>query len=832
MIINFFRRLFWSSNKILLHELWKIVHEIEKVDLSQLSDNELSEMTIVLKNRLKNGESTDDILVDAFATVREAAKRVLNEEPYPVQLLGGIALHRGMISEMKTGEGKTLVAVLPAYLNALTGEGVHVVTVNDYLAERDSKWMSKVFGFLGLSTGCILHHMGDDVRKQQYACDITYATNNELGFDYLRDNLKNNSEEISQRKLHCAIVDEIDNILIDEARTPLIISGPSEDSSGLYCWIQTIVAQLEKSHYEKDEKNNAVTLNEEGIQKIETIMFEEGVLNKDETIYSNQHISLVHHINQALKANTLFTKNIHYMVKDNQVYIIDEFTGRIMEGRRYSDGLHQALEAKEEVEIQKENHTLASITFQRLFRLYGKLCGMTGTASTEVEEFEKTYNLNIAVIPTNKPVIRKDHEDEIYRTLHEKIHAVVLLVKECIKRQQPVLLGTSSVEKSQIFSDALSEHNIPHKVLNAKNHANEAQIIANAGKLGNVTVVTNMAGRGTDIKLGGNAKVLIENAVKDLSDEDEINKITKEILEKIRLEREQVLENGGLFVIGTERHESRRIDNQLRGRAGRQGDKGESKFFLCLEDDLMRIFASGSLDSWLKTLGLKEGEPITHRMVSKAISKAQMRVEAHNFDIRQQMKKYADVKEDQMDYIYSYRNKILLNFNFNEWQAIVKDVISSAIERFLPENDTWDEDGLRKHVDEVFGLDIDIKEAAQDVKITQSLLENHISERLHNYFEKLNTDEMLAVFKMCILQAIDSQWREHVQNLDYLRQGIGLKGYAQKDPLVEYKKEAFELFQNIWAPLNELAIQNFTNWKKQYEGSSTSNLDMLSPDSE
>ncbi len=805
---------------MLLNELWKIVHEIEKVDLSELSNQDLSQMTIVLKERLKNGESLDDILVDAFATVREAAKRILNEKPYPVQLLGGIALHRGMISEMKTGEGKTLVAVLPAYLNALTGEGVHVVTVNDYLAERDSKWMAKVFEFLGLSVGCILHHMGDDVRKQQYNCDITYATNNELGFDYLRDNLKNDSKEICQRKLHCAIVDEIDNILIDEARTPLIISGPSEEGSDLYYWIQGIIEQINESHYEKDEKNHTVTLNEDGMHKIEDIMCEERVLEKGQTIYDSHHIALVHHINQALKANTLFVKNVHYMVKDNQVHIIDEFTGRIMEGRRYSDGLHQALEAKEGVEVQKENHTLASVTFQRFFRLYDKLCGMTGTASTESEEFEKIYNLNIAIIPTNKEIMRKDHEDEIYRTLQEKINAVISLVKICNEKNQPVLLGTSSVEKSQIFSQALDDHNITHKVLNAKNHANEAQIIANAGKLGNVTVVTNMAGRGTDIKLGGNPKVLIEEAIKDLDDENEINNIKDKITNQIEQEREKVLETGGLFVIGTERHESRRIDNQLRGRAGRQGDKGESKFFLCLEDDLMRIFASGSMDSWLKTLGLKEGEPITHRMVTKAISKAQRRVEAQNFDIRQQMKKYADVKEDQMTYVYSYRKKVLDNFDLDDWNKIIKEVLHNAISRFLPESGSWNEEGLSKYMNETYNINVDIKEINQNIKINPALIENYLTEKLYNTFDAFNENKNISVvYKMCVLQAIDTQWRNHVQNLDYLRQGINLKGYAQKDPLVEYKKESFQLFENMWNLLYESAVQNFINWQSKTENS-------------
>ncbi|QEK38342.1 preprotein translocase subunit SecA [Candidatus Cytomitobacter primus] len=813
-ITNLFKRLFWSSNKVLLHDLWKIVDQIDQIDLSDLTDQDLSAMTITLKERLKNGESVDDILVDAFAIVREAAHRVLNERPYRVQLLGGIALHKGMISEMKTGEGKTLVAVLPAYLNALTGEGVHVVTVNDYLAERDSKWVGKVFKFLGMSVGCILHHMGDEARKQQYACDITYATNNELGFDYLRDNLKMNNEEVCQRKLHCAIVDEIDNILIDEARTPLIISGPSEESSGLYNWVQDIVSQLNESHYEKDEKNHTVTLNEDGMHKIEDVMREEGVLENDKTLYDHQHIALVHHINQALKANTLFVKNVHYMVSKDEVNIIDEFTGRIMHGRRYSDGLHQALEAKENVEIQKENHTLASITFQRLFRMYDKLCGMTGTASTEAEEFEKTYNLSIAVIPTNKKVVRIDHEDEIYRTLKEKINAVVALVKICNAKKQPVLLGTSSVEKSQLFAQALTEHGILHRVLNAKNHANEAKIIANAGKLGHVTVVTNMAGRGTDIKLGGNAKILVEDAIKDIEDSEQAEQVKVDIIQQIDNERNEVLKAGGLFVIGTERHESRRIDNQLRGRAGRQGDKGESKFFLCLEDDLMRIFASGSLDSWLKTLGLKEGEAITHKMVTRAISKAQKRVEAHNFDIRQQMKKYADIKEDQMSYVYSYRKDVLLNFDFTDLQKLVDSVVTNAIQNFLPQSKDWDEDKLSEYIESVFGIEVDIKSAVKDNAINQIALSNYIIDKLSIHFEQFNNEQMVSIAKMGVLQSIDDQWRSHVQNLDYLKQGISLKGYAQKDPLVEYKKESFELFESIWPVIYENSIRNLINWQR------------------
>ncbi|QEK37843.1 preprotein translocase subunit SecA [Candidatus Cytomitobacter indipagum] len=811
IVVSSVKKLFFGSNQFLLNKMWKVVDQIDHINLSDLSDKDLSGMTFVLKERLKNGESIDDILVDAFAVVREAAHRVLNERPYRVQLLGGIALHKGMISEMKTGEGKTLTSALPAYLNALTGEGVHIVTVNDYLAERDSKLIGKIFNFLGLSVGCVANHMGDEARKQQYDCDITYITNNELGFDYLRDNLKMSPDQVCQRGLHCAIVDEIDNILIDEARTPLIISGSSEETSGLYMWIQSIVSQLDEAHYEKDEKNHTVTLNEDGIQKIENIMRQEGVLDDDQTIYDSQHIILIHHINQALKANALFIKNVHYMVSDNKVNIIDEFTGRIMHGRRYSDGLHQAIEAKESVEIQEENQTLASITFQRLFRLYGKLCGMTGTASTETEEFEKIYNLNIAVIPTNKTIARIDHEDEIYGTMKEKINAVISLVKKCHAKAQPVLLGTSSVEKSQIFADALTEHGIMHRVLNAKNHANEAKIIANAGKLGHVTVVTNMAGRGTDIKLGGNPKILIEDLTKDLDDEEQISEISNHVNEQSEKEREEVLKVGGLFVVGTERHESRRIDNQLRGRSGRQGDIGESKFFLSLEDDLMRIFASGNLKQWLKRFGLKEGEKITSKMITKAISKAQKRVEAHNFDIRQQMKKYADVKEDQMSYIYLYRNEILSSFNFDMLIDISNRVIDNAMEKFLSD-ENWNESGLSEYLQSVCGINIDIASAVKDTQANSSLISNYVKENLRVHLSQFENDEdMISFSRVCALNAIDDQWRSHVQALDYLRQGINLKSYGQKDPLIEYKKDAFAMFEKIWPSIYENSLQNLTN---------------------
>ncbi|QEK39253.1 preprotein translocase subunit SecA [Candidatus Nesciobacter abundans] len=787
-----YRIVFWfRSNEI--DNLKSIAKEIDKKNYSDLSDEELALKTQEFKSRFENGESLDSLLVEAFAVSREASKRVLNERPYFVQLLGGIALHKGMIAEMKTGEGKTLVAVAPAYLNALAGKGVHVITVNDYLAERDSTWMGKVFNFLGMSVGCIHNNMRDEERKVAYNCDITYGTNNEFAFDYLKNNMKMSEEEIYQRDLNCAIVDEIDNILIDEARTPLIISGSSNHSSDLYAWINTLTKNLNESDYQKDEKHGTCHLTSDGVKKIEKMLTDDGVIDSGDTMFESRNATLIHHLNQSMKAHFLFKKDKDYMVKDGQVFIIDEFTGRIMSGRRYSDGLHQALEAKENVKIQDETRTQASITFQRFFRLYNKLSGMTGTAMTEAEEFDKVYDLKIVSIPTNKPISRTDLPDEIHATLSEKIKAVISLVKKCSEKKQPVLIGTSSVEKSMIFSNALREEKIAHKVLNAKNHANEARIIADAGKLGSVTVVTNMAGRGTDIMLGGNAKIIVSEKIKDLENESEIDSITKQTIQEIKEEKEKVKNTGGLFVIGTERHESRRIDNQLRGRAGRQGDPGKSKFFLSLEDDLVRIYAGkvNTLSSRMKSEG-----PITGRIVTRLIAKVQKNIESHNFDLRQHVKKYSDVQEEQMDSIYRYRMELLKNYSKNIWLDLVKNSIEKMIHDFLLKDE--DLSALSKAIKDHFKLDINFDEIESN-EITEEFLVDYIFTKVEKSFEDyISEDEkILKMSKIIALTILDEHWIDHVEKLNYIKQGIGLRAYGQKDPLVEYKKEGIHAFEEM-----------------------------------
>jgi len=812
MFLSVFQKVFGSANDRYVKGLNKYVHAINALEpaLEKLTDDELKSRTIWLKGRLEKGESLDDILADAFATVREASKRVLGMRHFDVQMKGGIILHRGMISEMKTGEGKTLVSTLPVYLNALTGKGVHVVTVNDYLAKRDSAWMGKIHEFLGLSVGCITHELGDLERQIAYRCDVTYGTNNELGFDYLRDNMKFRIEEMVQRPFSYAIVDEVDSILIDEARTPLIISGPAEDSSALYTEINKIIPLLVDEDYEKDEKARAVTLTEQGNEHIEQLLSEHGLIQGN-NLYDVQNVSVVHHVNQALKAHKLFARDVDYIVKDDKIIIIDEFTGRMMDGRRYSEGLHQALEAKEGVTIQQENQTLASITFQNYFRMYPKLAGMTGTAMTEASELGDIYKLEVIEIPTNRPIQRKDMDDEVYKTAREKYSAIVKLIKECQERQQPVLVGTVSIEKSEYISDILKKEGIKHSVLNARYHDQEAKIIAEAGVPGAVTIATNMAGRGTDIKLGGNLEMRIAEEVDHIEDTSEATAKIKEIEAAVARAAEIAKNAGGLYVIGTERHESRRIDNQLRGRSGRQGDPGSSKFFLSLEDDLMRIFGSERLDSWLTKLGMEEGEAIIHPWINKALEKAQQKVEARNYDIRKHLLKYDDVMNDQRKAIYEQRREIMTDENVSEFIiAMREDVIDALVSRFIPEHafaDKWEVDALHEETLRIFALDLPIKAWAEE----EGIADIEIRQRLYDAVNAMMADKearygeflMRMAEKNLLLRILDQVWKDHLLSLDHLRQGINLRAYAQRDPLNEYKSEAFEMFNDMLYRLKE-----------------------------
>jgi len=810
---NLIQKIFGSANERLINSFRKNVERINALEepYSKLTDEELSAKTIEFRDRLAKGETLDDLLVEAFAVVRETSKRVLGKRHFDVQLIGGMVLHKGMISEMRTGEGKTLVAPLAAYLNALPGKGVHVVTVNDYLAERDSHGMGKIYNFLGLTVGCIVHNLSDDERKASYQCDITYGTNNEFGFDYLRDNMKFRIEDMVQRPFQYAIVDEMDSILIDEARTPLIISGPTEDSSEMYVAANSVVKELSETDYEKDEKHNNVTLNDAGMQKVEDHLRQRELI-KGDSLYDIQNVSCVHHVNQALKANTLFQKDKDYIVKDHKVIIIDEFTGRMMEGRRYSDGLHQALEAKENVPIQMENQTLASITFQNYFRLYPKLSGMTGTAMTEAAEFSDIYKLEVVELPTNKPCIRKDADDEVYRTEREKFNAIITLIKECQARQQPTLVGTASIEKSEKLSAELKKHKIPHQVLNARYHEKEAQIIAEAGRPGAVTIATNMAGRGTDIQLGGNLEIRIATEVDSQSDNQAQIKAIERITAEIERDAEIVRKAGGLYVIGTERHESRRIDNQLRGRSGRQGDPGASKFFLSLEDDLMRIFGSERLDSMLQKLGLEENEAIIHPWVNKAIERAQSKVEARNYDMRKHLLKYDDVMNDQRKAVYEYRKDIMQSENVKDMLEDMRaEVVHSLISTYIPEksyHEDWDLQGLHEEILRIFGLSLPVKEWAQEEGIAEGeilvRLQKAVDEHFESKFQHHPQELIQYIEKSMLLRLLDQVWKDHLLTVDHLRQGINLRAYAQRDPLNEYKSEAFSLFGEM---LNNLKVQ-------------------------
>ncbi|MCS7267990.1 MAG: preprotein translocase subunit SecA [Geminicoccaceae bacterium] len=804
MFASLARRLFGSANDRIIKAHRKTVELInaKEPELERLSDAELRARTDWFKERLAKGETLDDLLVDAFATVREAAKRTLGQRHFDVQLIGGIVLHRSGIAEMKTGEGKTLVATLPAYLNALTGRGVHIVTVNDYLARRDAAWMGPIYEMLGLSVGVIVPLMDDQARRKAYACDITYATNNELGFDYLRDNMRHSLDAMVQRGHYYAIVDEVDSILIDEARTPLIISGPSEDSSHLYRVIDAIIPTLEPDDWEKDEKQRTVTLTEKGQERVQQKLSELGLL-KAPDLYDIENVTILHHVQQALRAHHLFRRDVDYIVKDNQVIIIDEFTGRMMHGRRYSDGLHQALEAKEGVPIQAENQTLASITFQNYFRLYEKLAGMTGTAATEAAEFAEIYKLEVVEIPTHLPMIRKDEDDEVYRTAREKYEAICREIEEAHRRGQPVLVGTVSIEKSELLSEMLKKRGIPHQVLNARYHEQEAMIIAQAGRLGAVTIATNMAGRGTDIQLGGNAEMRIRQELGPDVPKDDPR--AKKIIEEVLAEREKVKALGGLYVIGTERHESRRIDNQLRGRSGRQGDPGRSKFFLSLEDDLMRIFGSDRMDGMLQKLGLQEGEAIVHKWINKALEKAQQKVEARNFEIRKNLLRFDDVMNDQRKVIYEQRYEILAADDVSDMIKDMREqVIEELVAKHIPEKaypEEWNAAGLKADVQRYLALDLPIEEWVKEEGIAEEEIRRRIqdasdakmAQKVVTYGEPV----MRMAEKSLLLQILDHLWKEHLLHLDHLRQGIHLRGYGQRDPLNEYKREAFALFESM-----------------------------------
>ena len=801
-------------------------------EVAKLSDADLRARTEQFRAEIADGKSLDELLVPAFATVREAAKRTLGQRHFDVQLIGGMALHQGKIAEMKTGEGKTLVATLAVYLNALNGLGVHVVTVNDYLASRDAEWMGQVYRFLGLTVGCIVHDLDDEQRKAAYACDVTYGTNNELGFDYLRDNMKMSKSEMVQRGHVFAIVDEVDSILIDEARTPLIISGPVEDRADLYVAIDRLIPSLGKGDFELDEKQRTVALTEAGNERMEELLQEAGLLTPGGSLYDIDNVTTVHHVTQALKAHKMFLRDRDYIVKGGQVVIIDEFTGRMMQGRRYSEGLHQALEAKEEVEIQPENQTLASITFQNYFRLYKKLAGMTGTAATEANEFLDIYGLDVLEIPTNRPVARLDEDDEIYRTAREKWEAIIAEIERARSRKQPILVGTVSIEKSELLSEMLKKRGVEHQVLNARFHEQEAQIIAQAGKPGAVTIATNMAGRGTDIQLGGNAQMRIIEEASEMEDgpekdrkieqiKEEIAKyrdLVRDIVEEVEIEpakggKPAVIETrpGELYVLATERHESRRIDNQLRGRSGRQGDPGRSKFYLSLEDDLMRIFGSERMDSVLKTLGLQDGEAIKHRWMNKSLEMAQRKVEARNFDIRKQILKYDDVMNDQRKVIFEQRLDIMSEDDVSETVVDMRhQVIDELVKKHIPEAayaEQWDAKGLHEAVGGIFGLDLPIEAWAAEEGIADAEIKERVRAAID---EKAATKEAAfgpeasrQIEKMVLLQTLDHLWREHLVTLEHLRQVIGFRAYGQRDPLNEYKTEAFVLFEAMLAKLRE-----------------------------
>ncbi|HJK86463.1 MAG TPA: preprotein translocase subunit SecA [Candidatus Megaira endosymbiont of Nemacystus decipiens] len=808
-------KVFGTANDRVIKKLQKEVAIINafEPEMESLTDEELSSKTDQFRTKLEQGASLEEIAHEAFATVREASRRVLGLRHYDVQMIGGLILHRGMINEMKTGEGKTLVSTLPAYLNAISGKGVHIVTVNEYLVTRDAYNMGKIFNFLGLSVGKVISNISDSERKDAYNCDITYATNNELGFDYLRDNMKFTLESKCQRPFNFAIIDEVDSILIDEARTPLIISGAVDSTTNLHSNINKLVLCLEKNDYEIDEKAKSVTLGEEGINKMEALLTKNKLIKENSSLYDFENLNLVHYINQALKAHNLFANNVDYLVQNKQVLIIDEFTGRVMEGRRYSDGLHQAIEAKENVPIQSENQTLASTTFQNYFRMYPKLSGMTGTAMTEAPEFKDIYGIDVVAVPTYKEIIRLDNDDVIYGTKKEKYNALIKLIKECYEKGQPVLVGTVSIEKSEEISSILKKEKIKHNVLNAKMHEKEAYIIAQAGRYKAVTIATNMAGRGTDIMLGGNLEMLIEDIDTNLTQEKRDAEIIR-IKKELEIEKQKVIKAGGLYVIGTERHESRRIDNQLRGRSGRQGDPGKTQFFLSLEDDLMRIFASNRIAGVLRNLGLKDGEAIYHPMISKSLEKAQQKVEGHNYDHRKNLLKFDNVMNDQRKIIYEQRNDIISSENVDDFvNKMSLDLCSDLIHKFIPAGsmrEDWMIDELHSELNRIFGLKFE-KESIMQIEGSEQEIINEVHNKAMALYEakKQEYGEKLinSAAKYILISTLDQVWKEHLHNLDHLKQGIQLRAFGQKDPLIEYKREAFGLFQHMLDYLKELYTQ-------------------------
>ncbi|MBT5187143.1 MAG: preprotein translocase subunit SecA [Kordiimonadaceae bacterium] len=799
------KKLFGTANDRYLKGLApriKAINELEP-EISALSDDQLLGKTAEFRARLEKGDTLDSLLVEAFAVVREAAVRTLGQRHYDVQLIGGIVLHEGQISEMKTGEGKTLVSTLAGYLNALPAKGVHIVTVNDYLASRDSEWMGQVYRFLGLSVGCIIPNIPDEMRKAAYMCDVTYATNNELGFDYLRDNMKFHPDAMAQRGQSFAIVDEVDSILIDEARTPLIISGPTEDKSDLYVSVDKIIPELEDGDYELDEKSRSITLTEEGMENLEVILKKAGLI-ESENMYDFGNVAVVHHVNQALKAHKLFKAEKDYIIKDNEIVLIDEFTGRMMDGRRLSEGLHQAIEAKEGVDIKTENQTLASVTFQNYFRLYEKLSGMTGTASTEASEFGDIYGLGVIEIPTHVDISRKDDHDEIYRTSDEKYAAIVDRIEECYKTNQPILVGTVSIEKSEYLSDMLKKRKVKHNVLNAKYHEEEAYIVSQAGRFAAVTIATNMAGRGTDIQLGGNLDMRIEREVQE-DDESKRQKKIEKITAEIKEEKRKVIEVGGLFVLGTERHESRRIDNQLRGRSGRQGDPGYSKFFLSMEDDLMRIFGGERMDSWMQKLGFEEGESLTHPWLNRAVEKSQEKVEARNYDIRKTLLKFDNVMNDQRRAIYDQRKEVMTEEDLEETITDIRhDIVDAIVENHIPPRSyaqDWDTKGLSIEAKRLFSKDFGLEAWSKEEGMDGEGFADRFIDEADRFMAKRSVDigpeVMRQLERTVLLQSIDSHWKEHLSQLDHLRQVIQLRAYGQRNPLDEYKTESFSMFESM-----------------------------------
>ncbi|SIT88309.1 protein translocase subunit secA [Yoonia rosea] len=800
------KKVFGTANDRKVKAARPLVDKINALEpeFEALSDEGIKQKTEELAKRAMGGESLDDLLPEAFANCREAAKRALGLRAFDTQLKGGIFLHQGNIAEMKTGEGKTLVATFPAYLNALTGKGVHIVTVNDYLARRDAEWMSKVYGALGLTTGVVYPQQPEGEKKAAYACDVTYATNNELGFDYLRDNMKSELSQMFQREHNFAIVDEVDSILIDEARTPLIISGPAQDRSDMYATIDKVIPDVADEHFTLDEKTRQVSFSDEGNDFLEERLTAAGLLPEGQTLYDPESATLVHHVNQALRAHKLFTKDKDYIVRDDEVVLIDEFTGRMMAGRRLSDGLHQAIEAKEGCTIKPENVTLASVTFQNYFRLYDKLGGMTGTAATEAEEFREIYNLGVVEVPTNRPIARIDEDDQVYRTAREKFEGIVAEIKAAHDKGQPILVGTTSIEKSEALAEMLKAEGITYNILNARQHEKEAQIVADAGKLNAVTIATNMAGRGTDIQLGGNVEMRVMQAMEENPDAD-IEAVRAKIEAEVADEKEKVKAAGGLYVLATERHESRRIDNQLRGRSGRQGDPGRSAFFLSLEDDLMRIFGSDRLDKVLSGLGMKEGEAIVHPWVNKSLERAQAKVEGRNFDIRKQLLKFDDVMNEQRKVIFSQRRDIMMAKDLSEVTKDMRDqVIDDLVHDYMPPKtyaDQWDTEGLAESVKEHIGLDLPVVAWAAEEGVDDDDIRERLEEAADKYMaekaEAFGDETMRNVEKQLLLQTIDAKWREHLLTLEHLRSVVGFRGYAQRDPLNEYKTEGFQLFETM-----------------------------------